>query len=192
VRRPMRLGRPVRLLVGLGLVILFGVVLLSIDRIARIGSSPDTAAPVIGGTPEPRVPADACTPGEEGDQDRYVYRPERLQLLKPCMHMTGTVDHLVVEPDGDVHLSVRPDPAYQGLLVEANKPGGGYLVVETVCYSFSFHADAMGLCAADTDRMQNIPQAGDHVWMEGRYVLDVGHSAWAELHPLYRWGEANP
>jgi hypothetical protein len=24
--------------------------------------------------------------------------------------------------------------------------------------------------------------------MEGRYVLDLEHGSWAELHPLYRWG----
>jgi hypothetical protein len=28
---------------------------------------------------------------------------------------------------------------------------------------------------------------GDKVWMEGRYVFDLDHSGWAELHPLYRW-----
>jgi hypothetical protein len=28
--------------------------------------------------------------------------------------------------------------------------------------------------------------------MEGRYILDSQHHAWAELHPLYRWGPINP
>jgi len=33
-----------------------------------------------------------------------------------------------------------------------------------------------------------LPSVGMHVWMEGRYVLDLDHGGWAELHPLYRWG----
>jgi hypothetical protein len=31
-------------------------------------------------------------------------------------------------------------------------------------------------------------QIGAHVWMEGRYILDLNHASHAELHPLYRMG----
>jgi hypothetical protein len=133
-----------------------------------------------------------CAPGAQGDQDKYVYRPERLQVLQPCLRITGTVDSLQLDSDGDVHFRIRLDPPYQALLVDGNKDQGGDLVVEPVCYTFPLHADALRLCASDPDRVQSIPQAGDHVWMEGRYVLDAGHTAWSELHPLYRWGKANP
>jgi hypothetical protein len=34
-----------------------------------------------------------------------------------------------------------------------------------------------------------LPAQGQRVWMEGRYVQDGEHGDWAELHPLYRWGD---
>ncbi len=128
-----------------------------------------------------------CTPG---DQDPFVYRPERLPVLRPCLHVTGTVEEFEIAPDGDVHFNVRVDAPYQGLIVEGNKIAeNGYLVVESVCQVLTVHADVLRLCASNPDPVANLPQIGDHVWLEGRYVLDVGHLAWAELHPLYRWGE---
>ena len=49
------------------------------------------------------------------------------------------------------------------------------------------------LCASDPDPyLGPFPREGDHVWMEGRHVLDLQHSSQAELHPLYRWGIINP
>lgn len=162
----------------LGLFVLIGVavtVAQATHGSASVGPVPALAA----GAEQP------CTPG---DQDPYVYRPERLQFLRPCLRVTGTVTYLHVEDDGDVHLRVRLDAPYQSLLVDGNKFESGDLVVEPVCYALPLHADAMRLCAADPDHVSSVPQLGDHVWMEGRYVLDLGHAAWAELHPLYRWG----
>jgi len=112
-------------------------------------------------------------------------------VLKPCIRITGTVDYLNVEDDGDVHFRIGLDPPYRGLLADGNKYEGGDLVVEPVCYALPLQANAMRLCASNLDRIQGIPQVADHVWMEGRYVLDLGHSAWSELHPLYRWGKAD-
>jgi hypothetical protein len=175
------MGRTVKLLMLLGLVILLGG---AIKVAGSTPASPVTVAPpvIASGAEQP------CTPG---DQDQYIYVPERLQVLKPCLHISGTVDDLNVEDDGDVHLRIRLDPPYQSLLVDSNKYEGGDLVVEPVCYALPLQADAMRLCASNPDRIQSSPLVGDHVWMEGRYVLDLGHSAWSELHPLYRWGKAD-
>jgi len=174
-------GRAVKLLGLLGVVILLGGAI----KIAE--DAPVSPVAVA-------LPADAgkaetpCTPG---DQDQYVYLVQRLQVLKPCLHVTGTVDFRNVEDDGDVHLDIRPDPRYQALLVDGNKYERGDLIVEPVCQALPMQADAMRLCASDVDRLQSLPQVGDHVWMEGRYVLDIEHNGWSELHPLYRWGKAN-
>jgi hypothetical protein len=140
-----------------------------------------------GPSPSIRTAAErSCAPG---DQDPFVYRPERLQFLRPCLRVTGVVRAVFVEDDGDVHLRVALDPPYDALLVEGNhKATDGDLVVEPVCFALALHADALRLCASDPDPVSSVPQVGDHVWMEGRYVLDIGHTAWAELHPLYRWG----
>src|SRR5262249_31330437 len=49
-----------------------------------------------------------------------VYSPERLQVLDRCSTVSGTVDCLKLEPDGDFHLRVRLDPQYARFLTQAN------------------------------------------------------------------------
>jgi len=64
----------------------------------------------------------------------------------------------------------------------------GLLVVEPICYYAATQADAINICKSDPDPVGVLPMVGEHVWMEGRYVLDMDHGGWAELHPLYNWG----
>jgi hypothetical protein len=68
-----------------------------------------------------------------------------------------------------------------------NEPGN--LDVEAVCTLPPVEPIVMALCASDPNPVTGpYPPVGAHVWMEGRYVLDLGHEAHAELHPLYRFG----
>ncbi len=141
------------------------------------------AAPTVTVSPPPPP---TCVPT---DQDRYVYRPARLQVIAPCTRVTGTVEASSLESDGDVHINVRLDAPYVGLLNEGNQFEDGDLVVEPVCQIPPPQADAILICAADPDPLAGpLPRVGDHVWMEGRQILDLQHHAWVELHPLYRWG----
>jgi hypothetical protein len=134
------------------------------------------------------TPPATCVPS---DQDRYVYRPARLQVIAPCTRVFGTVEASSLESDGDVHINVRLDPPYLGLLNDGNRFEDGDLVVEPVCQIPPPQADAIRICAADPDPLAGpLPHVGDHVWMEGRQVLDLQHHGWVELHPLYRWGIA--
>jgi len=129
--------------------------------------------------------ASTCEPT---DQDRYVYRPARLQMVMPCIRVTGTVVASSTEADGDVHLDVRLDDPYVGLLNAGNLQEGGNLIVEPVCQFPPVQAEAIQVCASDPDPLAGpLPAVGEHVWLEGRYALDLQHHAWAELHPLYRW-----
>ena len=61
-------------------------------------------------------------------------------------------------------------------------------MIEPVCELRVTQADAIASCAADPDPVRGLPRLGEHVWMEGRYVADLQHGGWRELHPLYRWG----
>ena len=131
------------------------------------------------------VALETCAPG---DQDPYVYRPARLRVLAPCVRAVGTVVESSIEADGDVHLNVRLDAAYAGLLQPGNDFEGGVLIVEPVCQIPPLQADAIRVCAANPAPLARIPAVGDHVWLEGRYVVELQHHAWTELHPLYRWG----
>jgi hypothetical protein len=123
------------------------------------------------------------------DQDRYVYHPSRLEVVRACVRVTGTVAAIRTEADGDLHILLRLDAAYRGLLRPANQGEElGDLVVEPVCVGGVTQADAVAICASDPDPLAGpFPSVGQHVSMEGRYVLDLDHSGWAELHPLYRW-----
>jgi hypothetical protein len=171
------MDRILKLLMMLIVFIVFAMALLNLKEPPDNSVALAQMAAISAGEP--------CTPG---DQDPYVYRPERLLVIKPCLRITGTVIWLHIEDDGDVHYRVRPDPPYEPLLVPGNEAQDNSLVAEPVCYALPLHADALRLCASNPNRMASIPQVGDHVWMEGRYVLDIGHVSWAELHPLYRWG----
>jgi hypothetical protein len=98
-----------------------------------------------------------------------------------------------LETDGDSHMTLRLDASDQALLTPGNQEEGGYLVVEPICLFPALQAEAIRTCASDPGPYHELmPRIGDHVWMEGRYVLDLQHHAWAELHPLYRWGPINP
>lgn len=154
------------------------------------GATPD-ASVEAGATNVPLTfasePPPACA---ATDQDRYVYNPARLRTVAACMVVTGEVAAVRTEADGDLHILVALDPAYVHLLTPANQGEElGDLVVEPVCVRGVSQADAIATCAADSDPLASLPTTvGAHVWLEGRYVLDLEHGGWAELHPLYRWG----
>ena len=136
------------------------------------------------------------TPGATcatSDQDQYVYHPSRLQVVQACLHVSGVIDAVRTEADGDFHILLRLDTQYQNLLTSANQNEKGDLVVEPVCLNTVTQQDAVAICAADHDPYSAaLPVVGDHVWMEGRYVYDNEHGGWAELHPLYRSGILTP
>ena len=150
---------------------------------------PGTSTPPPGLTASPGKavnPTVGCTPT---DQDRYVYNPDRLVVKARCLRVSGVIDAVRQEADGDLHILLRLDAPYRRYLTPANQGQElGDLVVEPVCVHPVSQADAIASCAADPDPLQNLPHTGMRVWMDGRYVLDMGHGGWAELHPLYRWG----
>jgi hypothetical protein len=131
-----------------------------------------------------------------------VYLSGRLKLMDRCMTVTGTVDCLKDEPDGDVHIRLRPDPQYTRLLQAANSlqtcagQPGPHLVVEIIPQHpqgvfRTNNADAGGFITPAR------PSPGDHIVVTGPYVIDTnalhrilyqGRPAenWAEIHPA--WG----
>ena len=143
---------------------------------------PPTPKPTVRAMPNPV----GCTPT---DQDLYIYHPYRLAVQAACIRVTGVVQAVRKEADGDFHILLALDPAYTYLLRPANQGVElGDLVVEPVCVRTVTQADAIGICASDTDPLAPpYPAVGERVWMEGRYVFDLDHGGWAELHPLYRW-----
>ena len=158
---------------------------LALLVLACLGCVPSNT--VVTSTLPPSFKTETCTPS---DQDAYVYRPARLGVMTPCLRVTGTIVSMSIETDGDVHIEVKLDTPYVGMLNAGNDEAEGNLVVEPVCQLPPLAADAIRICAADPDPLASLPAVGAHVWLEGRHVLDLQHFSWVELHPLYRWGVA--
>jgi hypothetical protein len=114
---------------------------------------------------------------------RHVYKPERLQVQRWCISVSGTIVSKPPEGDGDVHIRVQLDPQFQNLLNEKNMTEqGGNLVVEPMCLKRVTQASAMRACRGWKQRI-TIPAVGSRVVVTGDYALDTEHG-WMEIHPV--------
>jgi hypothetical protein len=130
-----------------------------------------------------------------------VYLPFRLHVKKRCVTVTGIVDCLRREPDGDVHIELRLTRAYRRLLTPANAfqrcphHTGPHLVVEIIPQrdQFPFLDNSASLAGFVTPRA---PPAGALITVTGPYVLDTNAlhdlivpgrnvADWAEIHPAW-------
>jgi hypothetical protein len=99
-----------------------------------------------------------------------VYHPQRLVVKSRCRIAVGTVHEVKFEEyDGDVHVDLRPDPAYESLLGDGNSRIGGNLVVE--------------LIPQDRSRVA-VPDVGVRIQVVGPWVEDTEHG-WNEIHPAW-------
>src|SRR5256712_9257666 len=115
----------------------------------------------------------------------HVYHPYRLQIVKSCITASGTVDRVIEEADGDVHVRTILDQAYVNLTNSANDQYQyGDLVVEIICVNPPSQMDAIPACQDYTNQIPD-PSAGQHITITGPYVLDTDHYNWAEIHPVY-------
>src|SRR5258708_3566470 len=79
---------------------------------------------------------------------KSVYNPGRLQVLDPCISVTGTVEKIRKEADGDVHILFRLDQQFESLLNEKNiLRQQGDLVLEPICQGNVRQADAEEPCS---------------------------------------------
>src|SRR5881296_4005833 len=127
----------------------------------------------------------SSTCGDPASISSHVYNPSRLQIVKSCITASGTVDRVIEEADGDVHLRTNLDQAYSNLTNSANDQYQyGDLVVEIICVNILTQADATAPCQNYTNQIP-IPIVGEHIIVTGPYVLDRAHHNWAEIHPVY-------
>ncbi len=140
------------------------------------------AAGCVAGPPAPVAsPAAGCgsLPPEAG-----VYNPDRLQVLDACAHFEGTVAGVAPQEDGDYHLWIRPDAGYEQLLnPEDHFQARPALLAEVTpdCGDAS-PRDAEAAHRCPPTRLR-IPAPGDHLAIDGPWVLDVEHG-WREIHPV--------
>jgi len=145
-----------------------------------------------------RLQSGQCKPGQPL---AGVYLPSRLHVKKRCVTVTGIVDCLRREPDGDVHIELRLTRAYRRLLTPANAfqrcphHTGPHLVVEIIPQreQLPFLDNSASLAGFVTPRA---PPAGARITVTGPYVLDTNAlhdlivpgrnvAGWAEIHPAW-------
>jgi hypothetical protein len=133
-----------------------------------------------------RVPASSQSSCSDPDSiSSHVYNPYRLQMVKPCITASGTVENLFEEADGDYHVRLALDSQYGNLTNGANDQYQyGDLVVEIICALPITQSDAVSACQNYTNTI-TIPTVNDHITVSGPYVLDTEHYNWAEIHPVY-------
>lgn len=119
----------------------------------------------------------------------HVYNPHRLQPnpfegQENCQTVTGTIEVIRHEADGDQHILVKLDPQFSGLTNSVNDSRQkGDLVVEPVCNTTPTQQDTIdqNVCNGFSQNFGVV--VGDHVSITGDYVTDTEHG-WAEIHPI--------
>src|SRR2546428_4019117 len=105
----------------------------------------------------------STTCGDPVSISSHVYNPSRLQIVKPCITASGTVDRVIEEADGDVHVRTILDQAYVNLTNSANDQYQyGDLVVEIICVNPPSQMDAIPACQDYTNQIPD-PSAGQHI-----------------------------
>ncbi|HEV2194063.1 MAG TPA: hypothetical protein VGR55_00640 [Candidatus Acidoferrum sp.] len=114
---------------------------------------------------------------------QYVYHPTRLQVLASCISVTGVVDEVRKESDGDIHILFHVDREFELLLNEKNvSRQHGDLILEPICQRSPTQADAREPCSGYGGPYFE-PQVGQRYLVWGAYVYDADHG-WNELHPV--------
>lgn len=125
----------------------------------------------------------AASPACDPSLWKYVYNPERLQILDSCKTVTGTIEESNADEDGDQHMLLKLDAGQENLLTERNmKKKEGDLVIEAVCINAISRKKVGDACTGYINKVQ-LPAVGDHVSVSGSYVID-SHNGWAEIHPI--------
>lgn len=126
----------------------------------------------------------------QGGQELHVYDPGRLEVLSLCVRVSGIVKSISKqgEGDGDFTFEVALDPPFKNYVNDENrKVWNGNIHVEIVCHTAG-GGYAYRECKNFPESLRvEPPRIGQHIWLEGQWVQDWGHTGWTELHPLFRW-----
>jgi len=114
----------------------------------------------------------------------HVYNPARLQTAKDCVTVSGIVNNVIAEEDGDYHVWFHVDPQYANLPNSANNDyHQGDLLAEIICATTVSQQDAVLACENYSNQIL-IPSGNQNITVTGPYVLDNVHG-WMEVHPVY-------
>ena len=114
---------------------------------------------------------------------KFVYDPDRLEVLDKCKTVTGVITERNADEDGDEHMLLKLDKGQNKLLRKKNlTKKDGCLVIEAVCINNITRKRAKGACKGYVNNVF-LPKVGDRVRVTGSYVVD-SHNGWTEIHPI--------
>jgi len=149
-------------------------------------SSSSSQTPTTPTKQKTSTPSTQVTPTCDATLWMHVYHPQRLKIIDSCKTVTGVIQNIKKESDGDYHIQLKLDSQFSNLINSANvKYQHGYLVLEPVCQGIVTQSDAKSACMNFKSTLI-IPPKGSHVTVAGSYVLDLEHDSWAEIHPISR------
>ena len=117
---------------------------------------------------------------------RFVTAQDRLEVLNPCLTISGTIVNARREADGDWHVQIALDEEFSSLLNQVNlERQQGYLILEPMCSNRISQADTLeeGVCDNFSQTIFSPDLIGQRVAATGAYVRDREHG-WTELHPV--------
>ena len=114
----------------------------------------------------------------------HIYNPARLQVFKDCVTVSGIVNSVITEDDGDYHVWFHVDSQYANLPNSVNNDYRlGDLLAEIMCATTVNQQDAVLACENYTNQIP-LPVINQNITVMGPYVLDSTHG-WMEIHPVY-------
>lgn len=178
-----RTGRVLGWTLAVAFLLVAAALLVQLSRGDVSLSLPPLANPFAAPTPSSTSPFCANRNPNIG-----VYHPDRLVFRNSCATVTGIVELVRPEADGDFHIRLRLDPG-QAKYVNARNDSEqqGDMILEIVCVNRITQLDAEAACAAAPQEVRlTPPHVGQHIAATGPFVLDSAHG-WLEIHPLYGW-----
>jgi hypothetical protein len=113
----------------------------------------------------------------------HVYHSYRLAVNRQCTSVTGIVDWIIAEADGDIHIELHQDTQYNYMINSANVSNyAGDLICEIICDTTITQTDAQQPCSGLTNTLY-IPNISERVIITGSWVTDNDHG-WNEIHPI--------
>src|SRR6516225_11370604 len=97
---------------------------------------------------------------------RFFSAEDRLQVIKPCLTITGTIVRARPEADGDWHIQLDLDSEYRSLLNQANlEKQQDYLVLEPMCSNYVSQKDTIeeGVCDGFSQQIFDAELVGQRV-----------------------------
>jgi len=117
---------------------------------------------------------------------KFATAKDRLNVIKPCITVTGKIESASPEADGDYHIRIRVDSQFKNLLNGKNNTGQkGFLVIEPMCSNPVTQPDTLAekVCDGFKQRLFKASMRSKRVSITGVYVQDMEHG-WREIHPV--------